>query len=253
MSSQSAQKGIPEGRVFELNSQRLDAVGTVTLQDMLDRRDWTGLPQYSAFALNKGSKTSSGIKAGTEAGAGGGGEGYSDGDAEAEMDVRKGMEAYYRRSGSGGGSDVVKGVERRSTSDSGDDSDDDMSYRSPGRNVRFEEEIDVRREIGDMNNGYSLFDLNEQEEEEVEQEVEEGVEGEVDEDFSDIQSSDISNFSNAVHEDQADGEETVIEEEDVYDSAAIEVGGEGEVEVEIEEEEDFSSLLSDVDKWLSEN
>ena len=250
MSSQSAQKGIPEGRVFELNSQRLDAVGTVTLQDMLDRRDWTGLPQYSAFALNKGSKTSSGIKAGTEAGAGGGGAGDSDGDAEAEMDVRKGMEAYYRRSGSGGVSEVVKGVERRSNSDSGDDdSDDDMSYRSPGRNVRFEEEIDVRREIGDMNNGYSLFNLDEQEEEEVEGEVE----GEVDVDMLDTQSSDTSNFSNAAYEDEADGEETVIEEdEDVYDGAAIEVEAEVEEET-VEEEEDFSSLLSDVDKWLSEN
>jgi hypothetical protein len=247
MLSQSAQKGIPEGRVFELNSQRLDAVGTVTLQDMLDRRDWTGLPQYSAFALNKGSKTSSGIKQG--AGAGGGGEGDSDGDAEAEMDVRKGMEAYYRRSGSGGVSEEVKGVERRSNSDSGDDDvdDDDMSYRSPGRNVRFEEEIDVRREIGGMNNGYSLFNLNEQEEEEVEVEVEVEQEVEVDGDMSLIKSSDISNFSE---------EDAVIEEEgDVYDSAAIEVEEEMEVEVETEEEEeeDFSSLLSDVDKWLSEN
>lgn len=212
---------------------------------MLDRRDWTGLPQYSAFALNKGSKTSSGMKQGTEAGAGG----DSDGDAEAEMDVRKGMEAYYRRSGSGGVSDEVKGVERSSD----DDSDDDMSYRSPGRNVRFEEEIDVRREIGDMNNGYSLFNLDEQEEEE--QEVEGEVEGEVEVDMSDIESSDISNFSNAAYEGQADGEETVIEEEeveDVYDSAEVGIEEEGEVEVVIEEE-DFSSLLSDVDKWLSEN
>ena len=248
-SSQSAQKGIPEGRVFELNSQRLDAVGTVTLQDMLDRRDWTGLPQYSAFALNKGSKTTSGIKAETEAGAGGGGE--EDGDAEAEMDVRKGMEAYYRRSGSGGGGELVKGVERRSNNnDRDDDDDDDMSYRSLGRNVRFEEEIDVRRQIGDMNNGYSLFDLKEQQEDELEQEEEQEEEVEVDTDMSVIQSSD---FSNAAYEDQTNEVETAIEEEeDVYDSAEIEVETEEEVEEE-EEEEDFSSLLSDVDKWLSEN
>jgi len=49
---QSAQKGIPEGRIFEQNGQRLDAVGSDRLQVMLDSRNWDDLPMYSAFALN---------------------------------------------------------------------------------------------------------------------------------------------------------------------------------------------------------
>jgi hypothetical protein len=52
----SAQKGIPEGRVFEMNSARLKSVGSERLQDMLDRRDWSGLPLYSPYALQQASK-----------------------------------------------------------------------------------------------------------------------------------------------------------------------------------------------------
>ena len=61
---QSAQKGIPEGKVFELNKQRLAAVGSTALQEMLDKRDWGGLPVYSAFAMRLAgrSRSDSGIK-----------------------------------------------------------------------------------------------------------------------------------------------------------------------------------------------
>ena len=57
MLQQSAQKGIPEGKVFELNKQRLAAVGATALQEMLNKRDWSALPVYSAFAMRQAGRS----------------------------------------------------------------------------------------------------------------------------------------------------------------------------------------------------
>ena len=262
--SQSAQKGIPEGRVFELNKQRLAAVGSRALQDMLDRRDWTGLPQYSAFALNKGTKTQSGIMRDVELE----GEGDSDGDMEAEMDVRKGMEAYYTNNGA---VEVVDEVE--------EGSDDYVSYRSIEKETLFEKqeqeeeeeeeeveeeeeeeeeeegvqggeeaEVGIEIEVEDLEGVYSSYELNEEQEQEVEVEVE----AEEEDDMSVILSSNLFNSSDDAKYQQ--GEEQEDEEEDQLFTLEDAVNEEVEEEVEVVEEEgEFDSLLLDVDRWLSEN
>lgn len=51
------QRGVPKGRVYEENINRLDCVGVATLQNMLDKRDWSGL-SVDAFSSN-GSRDSS--------------------------------------------------------------------------------------------------------------------------------------------------------------------------------------------------
>lgn len=43
----AAQKGVPTAVVYRNNEERLNLVGTKTLEDMLFSRDWTGLPSYA--------------------------------------------------------------------------------------------------------------------------------------------------------------------------------------------------------------
>ena len=174
MLQQSAQKGIPEGRVFELNKQRLAAVGSRALQDMLDRRDWSSLPQYSAFALMKGSKTSSEINKRTGAVYQGDRDRDSDSDDD-EIDVRRGMEAYYVNNAYAG---IEKEVEEWGV--------DYASFRSMETMTRFEEEEEeeevveeVEVDVEDSDGRYAVFEMNGQQEEEVEVEEEKEVEQEV--------------------------------------------------------------------------
>ena len=174
MLQQSAQKGIPEGRVFELNKQRLAAVGSRALQDMLDRRDWSGLPQHSAFALMKGTKTSSGINKSIGAVYQGDRDSDSDNDDD-EMDARRGMEAYYINNAYAG---IEKEVEERGV--------DYASFRSMETKMLFQEEEEeeevvkeVEVDVEDLDGGYAVFELNGQQEEDVEVEVEKEVEEEV--------------------------------------------------------------------------
>lgn len=49
----AAQKGIPEGRVFSTNEERLNAVGSDTLQAMLEQKNWQGLPIHSPYAMRQ--------------------------------------------------------------------------------------------------------------------------------------------------------------------------------------------------------
>ena len=50
---QAAQKGIPEGRVFSNNEERLNAVGSDVLQAMLEQKNWQGLPIHSPYAMRQ--------------------------------------------------------------------------------------------------------------------------------------------------------------------------------------------------------
>ena len=202
---QSAQKGIPEGRVFELNKQRLAAVGSRALQDMLDRRDWSGLPQHSAFALMKGTKTASGINQGSDTGS------VGDGDVEAEMDLFSGMEAYYSNTGD---TEVVNEV--------GEGNDNSMSYRSIKTEIQFEaveevEEEDVVVVEAVVDDLYNSFDVDYQ------QQQERAVEGKEEEQYEQYLIED------AVGEDRIDIEVEVedvqwaTEEEGEFDSLLLDV------------------------------
>lgn len=46
----AAQKGVPTGVVYKQNEERLSAVGTRTLEDMLYNRNWAELPAHAAHA-----------------------------------------------------------------------------------------------------------------------------------------------------------------------------------------------------------
>jgi hypothetical protein len=46
----AAQKGVPTGVVYKQNEERLSAVGTRTLEDMLYTRNWAELPAHAAHA-----------------------------------------------------------------------------------------------------------------------------------------------------------------------------------------------------------
>ena len=46
---ETAQVGIPKGKIFYSNKARLEQIGTPKLQEMLDKRDWTDLNQVSIF------------------------------------------------------------------------------------------------------------------------------------------------------------------------------------------------------------
>lgn len=50
---ESAQKGIPEGKIFHNNKLRLDLVGSSALQKMLDTRDWSSLPREGLSASDR--------------------------------------------------------------------------------------------------------------------------------------------------------------------------------------------------------
>lgn len=49
---QASQSGIPEGKIFNANKVRLEAVGSPTLQRMLDARDWSTLPPPLSIKMN---------------------------------------------------------------------------------------------------------------------------------------------------------------------------------------------------------
>ena len=146
---------------------------------MLDRRDWAGLPQYSAFALMKGTKTSSGIN--NSIGAVYQGDRDRDRDSDGdddEIDVRRGMEAYYINNAYVG---IEKEVEERGV--------DYASFRSMEPKMLFEveeeeevvEEVEVEVDVEDSDGGYAVFELNGQQEEDVDVVVEVEVEKEVEE------------------------------------------------------------------------
>lgn len=46
----AAQKGVPTGIVYKQNEERLNEVGTNTLEEMLYNRHWDNLPAHSAHA-----------------------------------------------------------------------------------------------------------------------------------------------------------------------------------------------------------
>ena len=52
----TVQKSVPEGKIFSQNVERLELLGSDVLQKMLDERDWSKLPVYSAHAKVKASK-----------------------------------------------------------------------------------------------------------------------------------------------------------------------------------------------------
>ena len=49
----NAQKSLPQGKIYQLNEQRLSEVGTDKLQVMLETRDWSALPIFSLWNKNK--------------------------------------------------------------------------------------------------------------------------------------------------------------------------------------------------------